>query len=61
MKNRPRCVSYNVSAADAIGQLEWNVSYVIKAVEGPHRNEFQKGLTISRETAFFLLENVEIG
>jgi hypothetical protein len=61
MKNRPRCVSFRFSAADAVGQLECNVSYVIQAVEGPHRNEFQKGLTILRETASFLLENVEIG
>jgi hypothetical protein len=53
--------SYKVSAADAVGQLECNVSYVIQAVEGPHRNEFQKGLKILRKTATFLIENVEIG
>jgi len=53
--------SYKVSAAAAVGQLECNVSYVIQAVEGPHRNEFQKGLTILMETASFQLENVDIG
>ena len=61
MKNRPRCVSRKVSGANTVEQLECNVSQVIQAAEGPHRNEFQKELTFFRETAFFLLENVEIG
>jgi hypothetical protein len=41
-KNSPRCVLYAVSAADAVGQLECNVSFVTEAVK-PTSKQISEG------------------